>query len=128
MQQPSLEAVNLAIQLMGDYDISRVSDGRHSFKELYEYRKLYNALLFNMWACENMYSVHKSKKHGDGELCFGGGYFIVMATTRYGQISNHYRLEDWGLFKCPEREMADEWDGHTPEIVAHRLKLLLGGN
>ena len=106
-------------------EIANMSDGRHSFEELYEYRKLYNALLFNMWYSEGMYQVHKSKRHGSGEECFGGGWFIVMATTRFGQISNHYRLEDWDLFACEEREFADVWDGHTPEIVKLRLQMLL---
>jgi len=55
-------------------------------------------------------------------LCFGGDWFIVMATLPTGQISNHYELKDWDLFKCEEREKADEWDGHTPEDVARRIK------
>ena len=81
-----------------------------------------------MWTADRMYKVHKSKRHGSGEECFGGGWFIVMATTLYGQISNHYRLEDWDLFVCEEREFADVWDGHTPEIVTLRLKKLLLNN
>jgi len=96
------------------------SDGYHTFKELYEYRKLYNAGMFNL--LPKNFNVHKSKRHSDGELCFGGGWFIVMATLPTGQISNHYELKDWDLFKCEERELADEWDGHTPEDVAKRIK------
>jgi hypothetical protein len=120
------EVQSEVLKMTGD-EIRELSDGNHSYKELYEYRKVYNALLFSMWANEDMYRVHKSKKHGDGELCFGGGWFIVMATTRFGQISNHYRLEDWDIFRCDEREQADVWDGHTPEIALLRLKKLLGG-
>ena len=96
------------------------SDGYHTFKELYEYRKLYNAGMFNL--LPKGFNVHKSKRHSDGELCFGGGWFIVMATLPTGQISNHYELKDWDLFKCEERELADKWDGHTPEDVAKRIK------
>lgn len=118
-------AVQIAVLSLNGDDIRNISDGHHTFDELYEYRKLYNALLFNMWYVENMYKVHKSKRHGSGEECFGGGWFIVMATTPYGQISNHYRLEDWHLFSCEEREFADVWDGHTPKDVAIRLKKLL---
>ncbi len=97
------------------------SDGYHTFKELYEFRKLYNAALFNTWALDGIFNIHKSKKHFDGEDCFGGGWFIVMATLPTGQISNHYELKDWDLFKCEERERADEWDGHTAQDVAKRL-------
>lgn len=99
-------------------DKGEISDGYHTFNELYYYRMLYNAAFFNSlpkaW-------VHKSKKHHDGEECFGGGWFIVMANLPTGQISNHYELKDWELFQIPEKEVADEWDGHTPKEAAERL-------
>lgn len=106
------------------------SDGYHTFKELYEFRKLYNAAFFNelmhphrmrMFRQYNPCNVHKSKRHNDGEECFGGGWFIVMATLPTGQISNHYELKDWDLFQIDERERADVWDGHTPQDVAKRI-------
>lgn len=96
----------------------KISDGFHSFDELYHYRMLYNAAFFN--SLEGKYEVHKSYRHADGELCFGG-WFIVMAYLPTGQISNHYRIEDWNLFNIPERWKADEWDGHTPVEAANRL-------
>jgi len=65
--------------------------------------------------------VHKSKKHHDGEECFGGGWFIVMANLPTGQISNHYELKDWDLFQITEKEVADKRDGHTPQEAAERL-------
>lgn len=68
----------------------------------------------------NMRSI-KSYRHADGELCFGGGWFIVMANLPTGQVSNHYRAEEWNLFNVPERWKADEWDGHTPVEAANRL-------
>lgn len=99
-------------------DMSEVSDGYHTFNELYYYRMLYNAAFFNLLPEE---WVHKSKRHHDGEECFGGGWFIVMANLPTGQISNHYELKYWDLFKVPEKEIADEWDGHTPQEAAERL-------
>lgn len=101
------------------------SDGYHTFKELYGFRKAYNAALFNEWAKARKYNVHKSRRHADGEECFGGGWFIVMATLPTGQISNHYELSDWELFQCDERERGDVWDGHTPQDVLDRLLALL---
>lgn len=100
------------------------SDGFHTFKELYDFRRVFNAALFNEWATQGKYQVHKSKKHGDGEECFGGGWFIVMATLPSGQISNHYELKHWDEFRCDEREKADEWDGHTAQDVLARLQAL----
>ena len=105
------------------------SDGFHTFKELYEFRKQYNASFFNMVHKLNGHfgwksiKVHKSKKHNDGEECFGGGWFIVMAELPCGQISNHYELKDWDLFQIPEQELADKWDGHTASDVIARLDL-----
>lgn len=103
------------------------SDGYHTFKELYEFRKVYNAALFNQWAKFDIpyYDVHKSWKHHDGEFCFGGGWFIVVAILPSGQISNHYAAEDWDLFKIPIAEKAKyPFDGHTPQDVIERLKNL----
>ena len=99
-------------------DKGEISDGYHTFNELYYYRMLYNAAFFNMLPKE---WVHKSKKHHDGEDCFGGGWFIVMANLPTGQISNHYELKNWDLFQIPEKEVADKWDGHTPQEAADRL-------
>ncbi len=101
------------------------SDGYHTFKELYEYRLLYNAALFNEWARLHIHKVHKSPKHSDGEKCFGGGWFVVMAQLPTGQISNHYEMKDWDLFKVIATEVADKWDGHTPADVAARLRAFL---
>ena len=100
------------------------SDGYHTFNELYEFRKLYNALLFNEWSSRGVYRVHKSTRHSDGQLCFGGGWFIVVATLPTGQISNHYELKDWDLFQCKEQDTAETWDGHTEKDVLERLQSL----
>ena len=124
-------------------DKSQLSDGYHTFKELYEFRKAYNAALFNEWASNwrrskelqdvgkmiasgsSKFDVHKSWRHHDGELCFGGGWFIVVAVLPTGQISNHYEAKDWDLFKVPETEKAKyEFDGHTGDDVIKRLLAL----
>lgn len=99
------------------------SDGYHTFKELYEFRKIYNALIFNEWFKSKEIKVYKSKKHNDGELCFGGGWFIVIAILPNGQITNHYELKDWDLFKIEEKEIPDdEFDGHTPLDTLIRME------
>lgn len=99
------------------------SDGYHTFNELYDFRKAYNALLFNEWACAMpiRFDVHKSWKHSDGELAFGGGWFVVVAETPMGQITNHYEEIDWDKFQVPEKETANEWDGHTAQEALNRL-------
>lgn len=111
------------IQVPLDAKIENISDGYHTFAELYEFRKVYNAVLFNEWAKQGKYQVHKSEKHHDGELCFGGGWFIVVALLPTGQISNHYEMNCWALFQIPAKEKAlFPFDGHSPSDVISRLK------
>lgn len=118
-------------------EVAQLSDGYHTFDQLYEFRKLYNTALFNEWAKPLMdqlkyedlpesyqpkFNVHKSWRHHDGELCFGGGWFIVCAKLPTGIISNHYRAADWDMFRIPEVEKSIfEYDGHTPQDVLDRL-------
>lgn len=101
------------------------SDGYHTFNELYDYRRVYNAALFNEWHQQGgRHSVHKSWRHSDGELCFGGGWFVVVAELPTGQITNHYQSEYWDDFQIPEQETANTWDGHTPKEALQRLSEL----
>lgn len=112
--------LNTPSEYIGEY-----SDGYHSFNELYEFRKVYNAALFNEWYKLGIFNIHKSLRHSDGEECFGGGWFIVIAVTPYGQISNHYKLEDWHLFQVEEREKAFSYDGHTSHDSLETLKKVI---
>lgn len=140
----TLKEVQELVDNLSPEERELIDDQYHSFKELYEFRKMYNAALFNEWAKNYMlkeqqikngftqanmvfplYNVHKSWKHHDGELCFGGGWFIVSAMLPTGQISNHYPASDWSLFKIPEVEKAlFPYDNHTGNDVLDRLKNL----
>lgn len=111
------------VEIHGDGLVA--SDGYHTFDELYDFRKLLNANLFSDWFKQGLYDVHKSEKHSDGQLCFGGGWFIVVAMTPEGQISFHYEMTDWDLFHCESREIPADFDGHTAEDVRLRLTALL---
>lgn len=110
-----------------DFDENQISDGYHTFDELYEFRKMYNAAFANSFYKETSHhyapSVYKSWRHSDGELCFGGGWFIVVIILPTGQISNHYKTDEWDLFQIPEVEFPlDQFDGHTPQDVLKRLE------
>lgn len=117
-----MEKINLKIKkLLGD-NIGEFSDGYHTFNELYDYRKAYNAAFFNELAKQGLYDVHKSRLHSDGEIPFGDdNWFIVMAELPTGQISNHYEMKDWDLFDIPEKDKANVYDGHSPQDVYERL-------
>lgn len=99
-----------------------ISDKHHTFRELYDYRMLYNALFINECAKNENIEVYKSKKHSDGLECFGGGWFIVTAVLPTGIVDNHYKLKYWDLFKCQEVEKEKyDYDGHTPKDVSNRM-------
>jgi hypothetical protein len=103
-------------------NIGDFSDGYHTFNELYDYRKAYNAAFFNELAKQGLYDVHKSRFHSDGNIPFDNdNWFIVMAELPTGQISNHYEIKDWDLFNIPEKERSNAWDGHSPKDVYERL-------
>ena len=107
----------------------KTSDGYHTIGELYRHRMLLNAGLFGLMVTfdehvqrGHRFGAHKSLLHHDGEVPFGGGWFIVVAQLPAGQISYHYQLEHWDLFDIPEQPAADQWDGHTSEQAADRLQ------
>lgn len=114
------------IELTDKLESGEASDGYHTHNELYEYRMLYHAHAVRHWlACG--YPVTKSWNHADGEPCFGGGWFIVTAQLPAGQVSNHYAAKDWTLFEVPEVERPTEWDGHTAQEAAARIRTALNG-
>lgn len=108
-----------------------VTDGWHTFEELYNYRAIYNAGLVNMIVWAKKHTVGsggfsdvdaiKSKKHFDGKKCYDGNYFIVVIKTPFGQISNHYKMEHWDKFNCRATKTAWKYDGHTMQESNARL-------
>lgn len=97
-----------------------VSDGYHTHNELYQYRMLLHAYAVRDWVAGGL-PVVKSWRHHDGEQCFGGGWFIVVAELPTGQVSCHYKAEHWDLFAVPAVPLPPVWDGHTPAEAAERL-------
>jgi len=123
-----IEVINHDKQQTHWYDnMGQVRDGYHNFDELYEFRLLYNAALFNEWAAQRKYRVRKSWYHAETpyDPIFGGGWFVVMAELPSGQITNHYKGKDWDLFRVPEVGVARAWDGHSSGDVAVRLREFL---
>jgi hypothetical protein len=101
-------------------DKGEISDGYHTFNELYYYRMLYNAAFFNTLPKD---WVHKSLRHHTGEECFGGGWFIVGIDTPKGSYTYHYENNFFSLFDCEELERGKPWDGHTEKDVTRLLSL-----
>lgn len=99
--------------------IGEMSDGYHTFNGLYQQRMV----LFAALVKQNKDSAWKSHRHEDGELCFGGGWFIAGIDTPEGSYTYHYEDKDWDLFDCEELPVGKHWDGHTEDDVARLLSL-----
>lgn len=108
-----------------------VSDGYHTFDELYDHRiTLFLALcrqVANQPYDDGSFSVWRSKYHYDGELCFGTGtqYALGIGKNKGQQITYHIPIERWNETDFAETlDKAPEWDGHTSADVLERLKSL----
>lgn len=113
------EIMATAAEMAGVSDVGELSDGFHTFNSLYQQRCILFATLVNLFPDISW----KSRKHEDGEPCFGGGWFVVCIDTPDGPYSYHYEDKDWDLFKCPELERAKHFDGHTDKDVGRLLSL-----
>ena len=107
-------------------------DGYHTFGELYEHRiTLWIALcrtfsLYSKTMIPTGNPCWRSKNHSDGELAFGGTWFLLgIGTAKGQQITYHLPIEKWAECTFAETlEKAPEFDGHTSDDVIERLKNL----
>lgn len=99
-------------------DVEKMSDGYHTFADLYEQRLILSAAL-----AKNNPHAWKSKRHEDGSVPFGGGWFIMGFNTDEGCYTYHYELKDWDLFQCEELDTGKPWDGHTSKDVRRLLSI-----
>ena len=109
----------LICTIAGVQEIGELNDGFHTFNSLYRQRMVLFAALVKAYKDK----AWKSWKHEDGELCFGGGWFIVGIDTPMGSYTYHYEAKDWGKFECIALERAKHWDGHTDADVERLLSL-----
>jgi hypothetical protein len=107
-------------------DAGEVSDGYHTFNELYEHRYL----LFCAMA-KRMRSITwtwKCRQHWiDGKIePVWNGWFLAGILLDYDEcekmITYHLPLEYWDLFDGHEEETPPRHDGHTSQDVIERLK------
>lgn len=97
-----------------------ISDGYHSFRELYAHRiHLYIAL-----ARTRHEDAWKTRVHSDGATM--QGWFLLGIRRAPGkQISYHLPESYWEeLADIPTIAQAPPWDGHSPSNVLDRLLML----
>jgi hypothetical protein len=103
-------------------------DGYHTFDELYDHRiSLFISLCKQQKKTEPpgwCSQVWRSKLHSDGKG-YDGWYIMGIGKAAGVQISYHLPLSTWEQTSFAETlETAPEWDGHSPDDVLQRLKLL----
>lgn len=102
-----------------DTGIGDLSDGYHTFNQLYYQRMMLFAALVRVYK----QFAWKSRRHEDGELCFNGGWFVVGIDTPQGSYTYHYEDKYWDKFDCEELPVGKHWDGHTEEDVTRLFSL-----
>ena len=114
----SADKLELSLRRIPAVDVEKMSDGYHTFADLYEQRLILSAAL-----AKNNPHAWKSKRHEDGSVPFGGGWFIMGFDTDEGCYTYHYELKDWDLFQCKELDKGKPWDGHTSKDVRRLLSI-----
>lgn len=119
MTDSERERINAICEVAGVSEIDDLSDGFHTFRQLYYQRMM----LFATIVRQNKDKAWKSLRHEDGELCFGGGWFIVGIDTPEGSYTYHYENKYFDLFDCEILDYGKHWDGHTEKDVTRLLSL-----
>ena len=99
-------------------NIGEISDGSHTFTELYYHRMMLFAVICNTYKDV----AWKSWKHDDGTMY--PNYFIVGLSTPEGDYTYRYRKDHWDRFNVEELEYAPKYDGHKPEDITRLLSLI----
>jgi hypothetical protein len=104
-------------------DTGKISDGYHTFDELYAHRctlflALMRALPGFAWA---------ARRH-DGDEAFSGWFLAGMNLPLNGErqtVTYHIPMDLWPLAEATGAKILDrapKWDGHTSNDVLERLK------
>ncbi len=120
-------------------ETNEISDGYHTFGDLYEHRiQLFIALCKMITFCKMMSKmtkhhekeidwkpIWKSKKHSDGSE-FSGWFILGIEKEHYKQITYHIPVSEWEECEfAVTLEKAPDFDGHTSFDVIERLKNLV---
>jgi hypothetical protein len=98
--------------------VDDVSDGYHTFRELYAHRfALFLAL------SRALGTAWRAHHHSDG-TGYDGWFIVGLTLPQVGEITYHLPLAEWeatGFMRTCSR--APSWDGHMSVDVIDRLRL-----
>jgi hypothetical protein len=123
-----VSVLNQIIKSITNIDKGAISDGFHTFADLYNHRnELFIALCRAMMPVGTGLKPWRTKKHSDGSPAGGvpvDQWFILGLGKEEGkQMTYHLPIAKWDACEFAETlEQAPEFDFHTPQIVLDRLK------
>lgn len=125
--------INKLIQELPSEERGKVSDGFHSFSELYDHRvELWITLLDHLsntmdsMQCDWIYKddIWRTKLHSDGSS-FEGWFVLGFGKKSGKQITYHLPISKWeDCTFANTLEKAPTFDGHSSSDVLNRLKSL----
>lgn len=103
-------------------NIGSISDGYHTFDDLYEHRvTLYIALCSLL---DSSYYVWRSKEHSDGSS-YEGYFTLGIDNVKGKQITYHVPMKYWKDTDFAETlDKSPEFDGHSSQDVIERIRSL----
>jgi hypothetical protein len=134
--KPSAESVNQILKFMKEdtgLDMNLISDGYHTFGELYDHRiRLYilSCKMIKLFDAINVQEsdhtpIWRSKLHHDGSN-YEGWFIMGIRKEKGKQISYHLPITYWDECDFAETlDRAPEFDGHTSADVLVRLKNII---
>jgi hypothetical protein len=121
----NLASVQVSVNDLLSKDRGDISDGYHTFNELYDHRiTLYIKMCEFLSVLVFPPPIWKSRKHSDGTE-WEGWFILGIGIEKGKQITYHLPISRWD--ECDfadELTAAPEWDGHTSNDVLERLKNL----
>ncbi len=130
----SSEGRTKTIKIIDDGKRIQVSDGYHTFRELYAHRfrlfialckMIFKAQLSNLTLDKDRYLIWRAKKHEDGTM-YTGMFVMGISIIKGQQLSYHLPLTLWNdTWFARELQHAPHFDGHTSDDVLERLKNLI---
>lgn len=119
----SIDDINkqiLELKIKGE-NVKNISDGHHTFLELYELKMVLFSALCNAYP----ELCWKSKKHFDeaNDPMFNG-CFIVGINTPKGVTTYHFKLKYWDEFNVPIIANAPKYDGYSYNESLEKIKSL----
>ncbi len=125
------QSLNLLI-INGGFDTDKISDGFHTFEELYAHRiELFITLCKSLMTIQDLTppnpsrpKIWKSKNHSDG-TSHEGWFIMGIGITQGRQITYHLPMSKWEQTSFVlELDKAPEWDGHNSHEALQRLKTI----